>query len=384
MRLKSNRKSGIALFLLLSFILIIAVLMKDFVLATSSQARRARNYTDRIQATYLARSTLNLARFFIMFDAIIDERINKDNPSDTLTDIWANPIPFPVPIEAILAAQSFAQEGVTAESADDEDEGSLSDDLKLKKCQKFFDDFSGSALSTIEDLSGRLNLNDLDEKTDATKDIFNTLLALLSPNVEFLQALNDRNLTPEELSRQIRDYMDTDTLENETKGPELTPYASAELDYGPKNRPFTNSDELKLIPSVDDELYDYLSPYVTAAYIKARKPPSKINLNTVGKNVFQALLKNVGNPEEIAEEFIKDREENARIYTDKKVAEMLKENLQLTGEEIRLGLVGGVSDSFLVSTEAGVGQISIKLTTIVPRVKNRKKINPLVQVRLSP
>jgi type II secretory pathway component PulK len=178
--------------------------------------------------------------------------------------------------------------------------------------------------------------------------------------------------------------MDGNETESETTGSETPPYNSAELQYGPKNRAFTNLDELKLIPSMDDELFEYLSPHVSAVYIKNRKPPSKINLNTVSKEVFQALLKNVGNPEETAEEFIKDRTENARIYTDKTLAKMLEENLQLTGEEIRLGLLTGVSSAFEVTTEATVNQISISLSTIIPRASGAKKVNPLIQMRVSP
>jgi len=93
MRLKRGKKNGVALFILIISLVILSLLMKEFLVASSIQVDRVRNYTDRIQAVYLARSTLNLARFFIKFDEVIDTQLNKDDPSDSLSDIWSSPIP---------------------------------------------------------------------------------------------------------------------------------------------------------------------------------------------------------------------------------------------------------------------------------------------------
>ena len=224
-------------------------------------------------------------------------------------------------------------------------------------------------------------MNDLDE---GTKAVFSSLNSLLTPNVDFYQQLDARRIDPENLAREIRDYMDRDDIENETKGSELSPYTTAQLSYGPKNRPFSLIDELKLIPSMDDELFEYLLPHVSAVYIANRKKPSKINLNTVSKNVFQSLLTDVSNPESVAEEFIKDREENSRVYTAKTLAETLKNTFQLTSNEIRLNLLTGVSSAFQVETEAYVNQTMIKLSTVIPRISGSRKINPLLQMRVSP
>jgi type II secretory pathway component PulK len=379
----SHSRSGIALFILLTSLVILSLAMRELILITSLQADRVRYQYDRMRAIYLARSTLNLSRFFLIYDLKIDTKVLKDQASDGPNDLWAKPLPFPLPIEMVYAMTGKLAEGAglkekSGDSSSQKSDGTKPDEDLLKHCREFFDDFPGNAESQTTDLAGKINLNDLDKP-----DIFQTFLELLQANPDFLQSLTAKGLNPESLAREIRDYKDNDDVESETNAPEADVYRSANLDYGPKNKPFTNLDELKMIPSVDDEIFEYLLPFISASWIALRPSPAKINLNTVSKEVFQALLKNVGDPQAIADKFIKDRAEKKRNYTEKTAAKMLEDNLGLTTNEIRVPLLTGISNAFHIETKANVNQVEVTLDTIMGRGM-KKPFDPIVSLRISP
>lgn len=365
-RFQKDSHTGIALFILMTSLLIISLAMHELIQGTNVQVEKVRNSYDRTQAFYLARSATNLARFFLIFDAAMDRRA-ASGASDTYTDLWAQPVPFPVPMEVIQGY--YAQETQQAPAIDQD---------KMKQCSELFADFIGNATAEISDLSAKINLNELEDKI-----LQQVLIALLSPNFEFLEQLDARNIRPEETVAQIRDYIDPNDTEETTNASELIPYTNEQLNYGPKNLFMTSIDELKLIPGVDDELFHYLDQYTAAIHFAGRRKGAKINLNTVSKEVFQALLKNVSNPEEIAEAFIKDREENLRVYTDKNIVQELA-NLGLDRENFHMNLVGGQSSYFEIKTTSIVNDVELQLISWLKKPGQKNDPKPFIQVRIKP
>jgi len=366
-----NRVSGIALLIIITAIVILSFAVGHLSTQTGFQMTRVRNSYDRINALYLARSTLNLSRFFILMDSVLENQASGIK-ADFEGDTWSLPIDFPVPVEMLAALN--AELGGEPVSAAEDSEGAS----QLKACQEFFDDFKGSARAITEDLSKKINLNDM---TDP--QVEEVLYTALSPSVEFIDRLNARNILREEVVQQIRDYVDTNGQNEDTKGPEEDAYRYADLDYGPKNLPLTVIDEIKLIPSIDNELFDYLKSLSTAYYFSGRKTPGKINLNTVEADVFQALLKNVSDPIQMTQDFIKDREENSRVYTDKNAAQLL-EALGIGKEQIPLSLVGGEAEAFLVNIESQVGDVQIELEGVLKKTSKPNDKQAVIRLRLKP
>jgi type II secretory pathway component PulK len=376
-RTKSNR-TGVALFILMTSVALLSLVMRELITASSTQATRVRNSADHVQALYLARSSLNLARFVLYIDHVIDFQKQKNMQipaTDMPDDLWATPNNFPLTAEEIQLLVKDKDENAAQKL------GAPKDKDFSKHCQNFFDDFPGTAASVTTDLSSKIYLNDLG--TAQGKPTFDLLVRLLQPNREFVQRLSEINTEPLALAREIRDYIDPDN-ENETKGPEIDAYSSLRLDYGPKNRNLITLDELKLVPHIDDVVFEYLSPLVNPYNIPNKiVGPSRINLNTVSKEVFQALLQEIADPEAIAERFIKDRAQNKRIYTADNAKQILNDALQLTPQNIFPNQITGVSDSFKIETTATVNNISVKLETIVSRPATAT-LEPIIQMRVSP
>jgi len=372
---KSKDRSGIALFILLTSMIILSLSIRELIQMTGLQADRVRYQYNRLQALYLAKSAQSLARFILQWDYQLENNLKKDEASDTNQDLWNLPIPFPIPVELVrsLTGQMAETTGLA-----NKDEVKEVDEEIGKKCDKFFSDFPGTAEYKISDLSSKLNLNDLNNP-----DVFATLVDLLQTQPEFLQSLQSKGIIPESLAREMRDYMDEDELENDTQSPEIDVYHAAQLEYGPKNRKYTNPDELRLIPSMDDEIYEYLLPFVNTYYIPGRTSPAKININTAAPELLQALMKNVSDAEKIGSDFAKDRTEKKRAYSDKGVAKALEDNFGLSSDKIRVGLLKGTSDAFLIQTTAQVNKVQIQLDSVVGRGK-KNGVDPIAFTRLSP
>jgi type II secretory pathway component PulK len=369
---RKESKQGIALFILLASLMLISFALKELFQLTNTQAEKVRYQYDYLQAIYLARSAQNLSRFFI----ILDERIaaisgQRDQSSDSSADLWSMPVALPIPADFLKAISGQAG------TKDDGPSNSQTEDFQ-KQCQEFFSDFPGDATSQVEDLNRKLNLNDLNDP-----EVAQTLIDLLSANREISDWLQAKNISPTDLVREIRDYMDQDQSENDLNSPEDTIYRTLNLPYEPKNYAFTNLDELKMVPSVDDEIFDFLSRYVSAVHIAQRRKPARININTVSRELFQALLKGVSDPEKVTEDFFKDLKENKTVYTEANAAQRLSEKLGIDPAEIRGRLITGASDAFKIETTAYVNQVQVVLETIVGR-GYKKPLDPLSVTRISP
>ncbi len=363
------QNSAIALFLVITSLIIISLAMRELLVRSTAQVDRVRNSYDRLQAFYLARSNIALTRAFLEALRI---KLPQDQKFDTLKNI-PQPVPFPVMPEmtAALAGLGAAnqEESASPQSAPLAPE-------KLKGCQDFNKDFPGESYALIDDLSARFNVNifSLSRPPNSTPNqdprlpYLSVFANLLSPNFKFSDQLQQRGIDRDEVVRQVRDAIDRNDQDDSNGGSELLPYQSAELDYGPAQRPLVVIDELKLIPSIDDFLFAHLKDKVTA--LPATRE-AKINLNNVTADVFQALFRNrSGNDDELARQFIQDRTENNRVYD-----ENFKNQLEEAGfppDSLYEELLGTQTEAFLVTARATVGEteVAIEATVRNPRFKD--------------
>ncbi len=372
-----QKNSAVALFLVITSLIVISIAMRELLVRSTAQVDRVRNSYDRIQAFYLAKSNFQAARILLILSGIGDKKTYEN-----LRDI-VQPVPFPISTEFVQALASLA-----AQNSEGDTPGApapLAPEL-AKECKEFNNDFAGESYVMIDDLSARLNLNLFRGSPQDVDNLYEILNNLLAPNFKFLDQLEARGLERDRLISEIRDYIDVGKEDQKTNASELYPYQAAQLTYGPKDDELVLLDELKLLPSMNDFVYEYLRNKVTA--LPYRKD-SKININNVSAEVLQSILGQDGN-EEIAKNFIKDRLENNRNYTgDKPLKEQLSDavGIDLDDDSPALKLLGTKTEAYLLTSRATVGETELVLETIIRnpmRKPSPESKNPIIMMRVSP
>lgn len=155
-------------------------------------------------------------------------------------------------------------------------------------------DDNGVVEVQIDDLGGRINLNDLvtssGEVDSLTRERLTRLLAILG--------ITDIHVD------ELIDWIDTDDQTVSAYGAEDGQYLIADPGYRAANQPFASVTELRLIEGMTEEIYEALKPYVTALPVTGLG----INVNTAPGPVLRTLTDEL--TEAQAESIIEQREED--------------------------------------------------------------------------
>jgi len=137
-------------------------------------------------------------------------------------------------------------------------------------------DDNGVAEVQIDDLGGRINLNDLVTTgggvSNLTKERLTRLLTVLG-------------ITDIQVDTLI-DWIDADDQTVSAYGAEDGQYLMEDPGYRAANQPFASVTELRLIEGMTEEIYQALKPYVTALPVTGLG----INVNTAPAPVLRALV----------------------------------------------------------------------------------------------
>ncbi|WP_372965376.1 type II secretion system minor pseudopilin GspK [Marinobacter sp.] len=154
-------------------------------------------------------------------------------------------------------------------------------------------DENGVAEVQIDDLGGRINLNDLvapnGQVDPLTKDRVSRLLIALG--------INDLHVDT------LIDWIDADDQTASAYGAEDGQYLMAEPGFRAANQPFTSVTELRLIEGMTEEIYAALRPHVTALPVSG----IGINVNSATVPVLMSLHSELNEAQ--AESIIAKREE---------------------------------------------------------------------------
>jgi len=183
-----------------------------------------------------------------------------------------------------------------------------------------------TATANIEDLQGRINLNNLIRDGELSGDDVSRMRRLLS----HLQ------LKPELLDAII-DWIDADMEIRYPHGAEDETYTRRQPPYRAANRPFADVSELLLVDGVDREIYQVLRPFI---YVADGYAP--LNINTAEAGVLRCLADDIsqdqaasifrasGKPFKKIEDFLKD-EAVAELKIGKSGLSVVSEHFQLRG-----------------------------------------------------
>lgn len=152
---------------------------------------------------------------------------------------------------------------------------------------------SGTVEVQINDLSGKLNLNNLLDASGAVNELTRNRLEHL------MLALDITDIRVEALI----DWVDANDQTVSAYGGEDGEYLGLDPPYRAANQPFVSVSELRLINGMTEESYQKLAPYVTALPVAG----TGINVNMAPAPVLQSLHQNLTAQQ--VETIIEQREE---------------------------------------------------------------------------
>lgn len=236
----------------------------------------------RLKAYYAAKAGIQMSLLRIKTYQQVVKKLGKDASNYPMINmIWQYPLQWP------LALPTAA--GV-----------SLTDKQNIQESTQgtFFD---ASFTTTISDEGTKIDLNDLISPSKVLKDttrrlLLNTFTQKIENDDRFADQY--RNFRFEELINQIADFM-SDKKVSLNGGDKTSVYNNSDYEGYPPNRGFRTVSELRVLPLMEEALFQLLESRVTTFGLKG------INPNTASKDILMSI--DIGITSEIADRLINRR-----------------------------------------------------------------------------
>ena len=238
---RRNDQAGAALILVLLMISILVVLAVETLRAMQVEEAGARYFQDSFQAEALAKSGVHVTMALLLKDA-------ETNQADHLGEPWAQ----------------VGQPGSEALALND----------------------MGTLEGKVADESGKFPINALVDEKGALRPAHAQVLERLFTNPPFQMEAEEAKA----LVAAIKDWLDPDDETTEGGGAEADFYQSQEKPHGCKNGPMTSLAELLLVRGVTEARYFGKEGGPGLKDLLTLYSGGKININTAGPVVLQALL----------------------------------------------------------------------------------------------
>ena len=287
-RKKSFKRRGVALLLVLTYIVVMASTVLAGFLNSQVSFSISANVRDDLKAYYKAKSALNLGRLMLTYqyeleqDEFFGERLRKSNfQLYQIIDLLLTPF----------------KTGIVSVDVPNADRTIASYNLKEAGVDAMGDE-SGDFNVRVMPEAGRINLNKFANGVKQN-DIYE--LCMMVANSEFDDLFNARSsLHSDRLSRmdQIaalidwvdadseKTYINSDCKLEEASGDESGLYIDQRKKYKVKNAKFTTLDELYEVAGFGDDLMEAFGETLTVY------PVEKINVNLASAKVMYAALCN--------------------------------------------------------------------------------------------
>lgn len=294
-------QTGIAL---ITVLLIVAIATMLAVAMTSRQQLdifRTTNLIHHDQAYLYALGGESWAKWMLWREA-------QDSQIDHLHELWATPLP-PLPIEG------------------------------------------GTLQGQLEDLQGRFNLNNL------------VLDGKVNPDevIRFQRLLKALDLPPA-LAQIVVDWIDQDEEPQIPDGAEDNIYLLQTPPYRAANTLFRSPSEVRLLATVDQEIYQKLLPHICT--LPTRTP---INVNTATLPVLMTLADGLTADE--VNQLLADREQKPFQTIQEVITHQA-----LAGYKVETDAMAVSSEYFLLTVHVQIDRAKARLSTVLHRDRNRVEI----------
>ena len=286
-------QSGIALFMVLAAVGVLALLITEFAYIASVSQNIAYGNLDQAKAHYLAKSGLKLSLLRLKAYQKIKDFSGAMGgagvvPKAMIEKIWSFPFMYPLPTHIPGLSQT--------------------DRDLIEKFQKS-SQLEGTFTAVIESESGKLNLNSLiapfgpspspsptapsttgptaNPTPSGSPTPFDSTQARQSLELFFQNLITQKSESDSGFASQFRDFRFTDFMDQLMAWVDRTYQRQTASDRDPipsKKAPFYSVSELHNLSLMDDELYDLFAPSLTAL------PTQGINVNTMKEGTLHALV----------------------------------------------------------------------------------------------
>lgn len=197
----------------------------------------------------------------------------------------------------------------------------------------------------VHDQQGKININNLvtgNEFDPLTRTRLERLFVLLELDKTLVQA--------------IIDWIDPDVEAIPPNGAEDDYYTRLEQPYLTANQPMSHISELRLVKGFTQEVYDTVSPYLTAL-----PATTAININTAEPAVIAALSNEIGLS--LAENIVSDRDDEPFEFLREFITHPL-----LQGKKVNTEALSLQSNYFNLHSEVKIGNSFIKNISTIERI----------------
>lgn len=325
-RARNDSESGVALFMVIAAIAVLAVLVTEFTYVAQVNQKIAFDGLDQLKAHYLAKSGLKLSllrlKAYQNVKGVASSVAGGGGgggavpglPKSILEKIWSFPFMYPIPTNV---------PGMTA-----------MDKERIESFQKS-SGLEGRYSASIQSESSKYNLNMLlapfaptgatgptaptgpagqpQAPKAPTGPAFDPQAARNSLGEYLYQILVNKTEADPEFAADYRDFKIEELVDSISGWADLTyeRRSSGNRDVYPQKRgPFYSLSELHMLPEMDDRLYDLFAPALTVSVTPG------INVNTMNETTLRALVPQITDEE--AKEFFKyrDSEEEDNQFKD--------------------------------------------------------------------
>lgn len=307
--MKKNIKNqrGVALLIVISVIGILSSVMIDFMFQTGTQHEMVLQEKSRLQAYYLAKSSLNFSKMLLLYNKKIEAQINKMGGKDAASKMGMQPIykMFPMSsalLRGLISGSSASSEDEAEEAPPPEEAAGGEDDTKIgeieglkksgmmksKEAEDFLK-FDGDFESEISEEQSKYSLNAISKiaANSPSYDMQKKVLLSILMQKTFKNYFQTQEADAPTLVHAIADFVDSNDVVNEfdnvERGPESSLYKDA--DYPPKNARLLTLSELRLIPGMTDDIYLALEPFVSVY-----QSSDKINVCLADESLVNSLI----------------------------------------------------------------------------------------------
>lgn len=330
-------ESGIALFMVISSMMVLSLLVTEFTYVVGVNQRMAYDGLDSLKAHYLAKSAFKISLLRLKAYQQLQSLAGSNPagggglggqiqiPRKLLDQIWSFPFFYPIPKNIPNM--------------------SLADKEKLEKFEQS-SSLEGKFVATIQSDSGKFNLNSIlppltaptptpvqdpntPRRPTPTPAPGSTTVTAATPYDpqrargslrDFLANLIDRKAqSDDDFAREYRGYRIDDLMQQIITWADITYQdrgypSNAEIQA--KRAPFYSVSELHMIPELNDELYDLFAPNLTTGLTQG------INVNTLTSELLAGLIPTM--TQEEIDEFFKYRDDPEEDHQFKSTDDFFK------------------------------------------------------------